>query len=157
MLMAAAIPLFQGEILSRRDNRQALRRLFQGYVADFGPEPGGQIIKTVVDILGGQRISVPGDGKRCGRRYHTQSYLAIMELWQECTFRFSAASGMAIMRKFIVELRGLRISFPDQADIYREERDNKIRLAYNGANKKELALTWGLTVSQVVNILRQEA
>lgn len=143
--------------MSRKDNRQALRRLFQGYVADFGPSAGGQIIETVVDILGGQRLSVPGDGKRRGMRYHAQSYLAIMELWQECTLRFGAASGMAIMRKFIVELRGLRISFPDQEGLYREERDNKIRLGYNGVNCKELAIRWGLTPSQIKKILRGES
>lgn len=148
--------MVQGGVLSRKDNREALRRLFQGYVDDFGPVAGGQIIETVVDILGGLRISVPADGRRRGMRHHAQSVLSIMELWQECTFRFGAASGMAIMRKFIVELRGLRVSFPDHEAIYRWERDGKIRVAHNGTNKKELALTWGLTVEMVKKILRED-
>jgi Mor family transcriptional regulator len=44
----------------RSDNREALDRLFHRLRADFGPASGQAIIKTIIEELGGLRVSIPG-------------------------------------------------------------------------------------------------
>jgi len=43
----------------RSDNREALDRLFHRLRTDFGSSSGQAIIKTIIEELGGLRISVP--------------------------------------------------------------------------------------------------
>lgn len=143
--------------MTRRDNREALQRLFQGYVHDYGPEEGQQIIRAIIDTLGRERITVPEDSRSLGVRYRCYSMRCISELWRVMSLRFGDSSGKAIMQKFVVELRGLRISFPDHRDIYREERNRKIRLAWTGSNTTELASLYDLRERQILRIVREEA
>lgn len=142
--------------MTRRDNRDALQRLFQGYVNDYGPEAGAEIIRAIVDIAGGERITVPDSSRALGVRYRSYSMRCIGELWRVMNIRFGDASGSVIMRKFITELKGLRISFPDHRDLYREERNRKIKLAWDGSNTGELAELWSLRERQILRIVREE-
>lgn len=135
----------------RRENRATLRRLFQAYVDDFGPEAGEQIIMTTINELGGMRMVIPTNSHHNGANIY-----AIRVLYARMCERFGDASGAVIMRKFLVELGGIRISFPDMEDLWREERNRKIRAAYNGSNHAELAIKWGMSVVHVRNIIRGE-
>lgn len=152
--MPSPMSIFQEAVLSRRDNRQALRRLFQGYINDYGQFAGEQIIRAIIDTLGGMRISVPANGDHRGMRYQADSVMLLFECWREMDMRFGEASGKAIMQKFVMELKGLRISIPDHDDIFREERNRRIRAKYNGSNHAELAINWGISIVHVRNIIR---
>jgi hypothetical protein len=142
---------------SRRENRESLRRLFQGYVNDFGAEDGGKIIRVIIDELGGVRVTVPMNGKvRLGFR-QSDSQEIIRSLFCRLCHEFGIASGKAIMRKFLLELKGVRISFPDLRDLAREERDNRIRSTFNGSNHYELACVWGISRVSVQRIVGNHA
>lgn len=67
---------------------------------------------------------------------------------------FGRASAIAIMRKFLIELKGMRLNFPTNKDIYREERNRKILSLYHGNNEKELAIMFGISVTQVYKIIK---
>ena len=69
---------------------------------------------------------------------------------------FGEASGTAIIRSFIAHCGGCRISVPDFDDLYRQERDRKIRTAFTGSNYNELAERWGISVRQVRYIIDGE-
>lgn len=134
-----------------KKSRQTLNRLFAGYHADYGAEEGGKIVKAIIDVLGGCRLTIPG--KMPSNPENAQALLALYGCLCE---RFEQASGEAIMRRFLMELRDLRISFPDHEDIYREERNLKIRQMFNGGNYKELSIMFDLDVSQVWRIVNEE-
>ena len=133
-----------------KKSRQALSRLFEGYCKDYGPEAGDKIIRCIIDVFGGCRITIPA--KPPSNPDNAQSLLALYAYLCDC---FGHASGGAIMRKFILELKGCRISFPDHADLYREERNAKMRNMFNGNNYKELAITFGIDQSQVWRIVNE--
>lgn len=133
----------------RRENRATLRRLFQAYVDDFGPEAGEQIITTIIDELGGLRMMIPTNSHHNGANLDT-----IRALHVRMCERFGDASGTVIMRKLLLDLGGLRISFPDMEDLWRSERNRKIRAKYNGSNHAELAINWGISIVHVRNIIR---
>ena len=64
------------------------------------------------------------------------------------------------MQKFILELGGLRISFPDLADLLadlqREERDRRIRLlADKGIGFIELGIRFSLSETQIRRIVNE--
>lgn len=133
-----------------KKSRQAVNRLFEGYFKDYGPEEGGKIVKAIIDVLGSSRLTIPE--KLPNNPDNTEALLALYACLCD---RFQQASGEAIMRKFIMELKGLRISFPDWDDIHREERNRKIRNAFKG-NYTELSLRFGLDVSQIWRIVNEE-
>ena len=138
------------EKTARRRNREAIMRLFQGFVADFGNELGEKIIKHIVDQAGGYRVLLPAPspdplphGCRCFRR-----------LWRSICGEFGRASGRAIMMKF-VELGRKRISFPDHEDMCRFERNRRIRDLYDGTNGHKLALRFRLCRTQIIRIINE--
>lgn len=130
--------------------REALNKLFEGYVKDFGSN-AENIIKTIIDVLGGCRLTIPAKFPN-----NPKNIDALLALYACFCDRFGEASGKEIMRKFIVELKGCRISFPDYDDFYREERDRKIRSMFNGSNYKELALMFDMSVSWIWRIVNEE-
>lgn len=131
-------------------SRQALIRLFQCYVNDYGNEAAVRIIRTIIDVLGGCRLTVPDQMPS-----NPDNAEALLALYACLCERFQQASADAIMRKFLIELKGLRISFPDYDDLYREDRDTKIRNMFNGKNYKELSIMFGLAVSTVWEIVNE--
>jgi hypothetical protein len=133
-----------------KKSRQTLNRLFEGYYKDYGPEDGEKIVRTVIDVLGGCRLTVPE--KMPSNPDNAEALLALYACLCE---RFQQASSEAIMRKFIMELKGSRISFPNWEDFYREERNQKIRAEFKG-NYTELSLRFGLDVSQIWRIVNEE-
>lgn len=133
-----------------KKSRQTLNRLFEGYYKDYGPDDGGRIVRAIIDVLGGCRLTIPGKMPS-----NTDNAEALLALYACLCERFQQASGEAIMRKFIIELKGSRISFPDYDDLSREVRNRKIRAAFKG-NYTELSLRFGLDVSQVWRIVNEE-
>lgn len=129
------------------ESRKLLRSVFQGYIQDFGEDAGMKIISTIIEVLGNCRICVP---VRLGSGDNSRE----LEILYDCLCeRFGNASGEAIMRRFILELKGHRISFPDHQDLWREERNRKIRAKFNGGNYQELAINFGMDVSMVWKIV----
>jgi Mor family transcriptional regulator len=59
-----------------------------------------------------------------------------------------------VVYAFIQECGSLRISVPDFNDIFRMQRDAKIRAAFNGGNHKELMARWGMSASQIRRIVK---
>lgn len=149
--------------IARRQNREALTRLFQGFVNDYGNAAGKKIIKHIVEHAGGIRIHIPG------RSHKLNQYATIdndplhgcsacfRNLWINICCEFGQASGRAIMNKIVVELGGRKIRFPDHETFYRSERNKKIRNLYDGANCGELALRFNLCMSQIKNIINGDA
>lgn len=134
-----------------KKSRQALHRLFEGYCRDYGVEDGGRINKAIIDVLGGCRLTIPE--KMPSNPENAEALLALYACLCE---RFQQASAEAIMRTFILELKGCRISFPDWEDFYREERNQKIRNMFTGGNYKELSIIFGLAVSTIWKIVNEE-
>lgn len=136
----------------RKENRDILQRLFQGYINDFGNADGWKIIKVIIFELGGIRLQVPRDITRKGE--------LIEAFYNHLCEDFGEASGTAIIKKFITDLGGLRISFPTFEELYRQERDEKIRARFNGrsygSNADQLAAQWGITGRCVRKIVRGE-
>ncbi len=124
-----------------------LNRLFDGYVKDYGTNDGEKIIKTVIDVLGGCRITIPDRLSN-----NSENITALLALYTCFCDRFGDASGKEIMRKFICDLKDCRISFPDHKDLYREERNRKIRSMFKG-NYTELALRFNMDVKQIWRIV----
>lgn len=81
---------------------------------------------------------------------------AINGLFRRVCAEFGEASGAAIVRTIVEELGGLRISVPDIHDLEREERDRRIRILFNGTNYSDLSERFGLSRSQVRNIIDGE-
>lgn len=55
------------------------------------------------------------------------------------------------------KLGGMRVTLPTLKDIYREERDQKIRNLFNGANHQELAIIFDLTVGRIRRIVNMNS
>ncbi len=51
---------------------------------------------------------------------------------------------------------GVRLTFPDLQDIYREDRNRRIRNEFTGANHEELAIKYRLKARWVRRILQVE-
>jgi Mor family transcriptional regulator len=132
-------------------SRQILNRLFEGYCKDYGPEDGAKIIKAIIDILGGCRLTVPEKLPS-----NPDNAEALLVLYAYLCELFGQSSGEAIMRKFLMELKNCRISFPDYEDLYREERNRKIKSMFNGSNYKELATRFNLAESWIWRIVNKE-
>ena len=132
-------------------SRVMLNRLFEGYYKDYGQVNGDKIIRTIIDVLGGCRITIPE--KLSGNKDNKEVILILYKCFCD---RFGKSSGLAIMRKFIMELKSCRISFPDYDDLYREERNRRIRDRFTGCNYKELSIMFGLDLSHVWRIVNEK-
>jgi len=132
-------------------SRQALNRLFEGYMKDYGEANGGRIIRAVITVLGGCRLTIPGSMPT-----NPENTEALLSLYNYLCELFQPASAEAIMRKFLLELKGCRISFPDYEDLYREERNRKIRSMFTGQNYKELACIFNLSPRRIWEIVNKE-
>jgi hypothetical protein len=128
-------------------SRKLLNRLFEGYYRDYGKEAGGLIVKAIIDVLGGCRLTVPE--RPCNSSNGREMWFLFNYLCEQ----FGDASGKEIMRAFILELKGQRVSFPSHQDLYREDRNRKIRSMFTGSNYKELSTLFDLDVSHVWRIV----
>ena len=126
--------------------RAALDRLFQGYFRDFGDD-AKEIAEIIVTCLGGYRMTIPE------RLSGSENSMALVGLFGCLCDRIGRSSAEAVMRKFIIELKGLRVSFPDYRDLYREERNRRIRARFTGDNYSELAILFGLNRSMIWRII----
>ena len=81
------------------------------------------------------------------------------EMFEQCLKRicheFGLESGRAIMRVFIEELGGFRITVPTIKDLEREETYRRIRAKFNGANINELAEQYGITPRHTRRIVNE--
>ncbi len=66
---------------------------------------------------------------------------------------FGLEMGLRIQRILIEELGGLRLTIPDIRELAKEERNERIRAAFTGANHEELALRFGCSVRHVRRIV----
>ena len=136
----------------RRLNREAFTRLFQGYIADFGNETAAKIIEHLALSAGRLRFYVPrnnGDPlfgcSPCFRK-----------LWVDTCETFGSESGRAIMQKILVEFGTQRVTFPSPEDLGRIDRNERIRCQYNGTNRRELGLRWGLHPTNITRIVKEQ-
>ncbi len=81
------------------------------------------------------------------------------EAIEQCVYRLATICGSAdpriILRILYEELGGMRLNIPTIKDLEIEERDRRIRLAFNGVNYHELAVRWGLSVRHVRRIVNK--
>lgn len=139
---------------ARRQNREAFIRLFQGFVDEYGPDAGEQIIEHLVrHEIGGERRWVPAPGPdplgRCGKNFS--------RLWRDTCSRFKRASGRAIMHRIMVELGGRRVYFPDYKDWSMWDRNWKIQAQlHRGDRPEEVADRWGLSPQWVRKCRKEE-
>jgi len=82
---------------------------------------------------------------------------ALDRLFHRLQSEFGPASARAITRAILEEMGGLRVSIPDLDELHREERDARIRAAFNGRNYEELAIRWNLSVRRVRYIIDRQA
>ncbi len=54
-----------------------------------------------------------------------------------------------VIKIILEELGGLRISIPTLKELYKKERNKRIREIFNGANHEELAIRFGLSLTHV--------
>ena len=154
----ATVQLMEGIPLTENHNdgcwnksRHALKRLFQGYINDYGNEAASRIIRTIIDVLGGCRFTIPES-----RPNNADNLNVLITLYSCLCDRFQRSSADAIMRKFLLELKGSRISFPDYDDLYREERNRRIRAMYPASKYKELAIRFDLSYHRIWEIINKE-
>ena len=147
------------KIDSRRRNREAVTRIFQGIVDDFGNTAGEKIIRHIVDQAGGIRMRVPSYDIKVnqflvihGDPLCTNS-TCFRRLWRSTCKEFGQASGHAIMQKIFVELGGQRVLMPDHKTLSKIERNRKVRYLYDGTNRGELALRFALSKNQIRKIV----
>lgn len=146
-------------LAGRRHNREAIGRLFQGYVDDFGSEAGKKIINVIVSVLGRVRLTIP----RSSHNGNPAISLPVVQNNQEILWslylrlseEFGEASGKKIIQKLLFELRDMRLTFPSFEDLAREERDRKIRAEFRG-NYSETALKWGMSPAAVRKVVMKE-
>lgn len=82
-----------------------------------------------------------------------RQYEVLQALYRRICCDFGQSVGEKIIKIIIEELGGLRIRIPDFEDLYRPERDRKIRNYFNGTNYKELAIMFGLSVVHIRRIV----
>jgi Mor transcription activator family len=147
-------------LAGRRHNREAIRRLFQGYVDNFDSEAGEKIINVIVDMLGRVRLTIPKSSHNGNPAISLPVVRSNQEiLWSlylRLSDEFGEASGKAIMQKLLFELRDMRLTFPNFEDLAREERNRKIRAEFRG-NYSETALRWGMSPAAVRKIVMDES
>ncbi len=147
---------------TRRQNRETFVRLFQGFVNEYGAVAGEKIIKHLVDNAGGLRLWIPGNDIPVnqsliihGDPLCTHS-ACFRRLWRSTCREFGQASGRAIMNKIVVEFGGRRVSFPDYEDIYKWERNEKMKNQFTGNNIDEIAARWGMSPLRALQIVTGE-
>jgi len=159
---------------TRRQNRETFVRLFQGFVNEYGEVVGKKIVKHIVDNAGGMRICIPEnnpklnqtrkwiDGKLCvidTVLYNDPLYgcsACFRMLWVSTCQEFKQSSGRAIMHKIIVELGGRRVYFPNYRDLYKWERNEKMKNQYTGGNIDEIAERWSMSRLRALQIVTGE-
>jgi hypothetical protein len=148
---------------TRRQNRETFVRLFQGFVNEYGEIAGKKIVKHIVDTTGGMRIWVPENNPKLNQHtvldndpLHGCSACFRM-LWISICHEFGPASGRAIMHKIIVERGGSRVYFPTYRDLYKWERNEKMRAQYSKCkNVEEIANRWNMSWQRAAQIVRGE-
>jgi Mor family transcriptional regulator len=61
------------------------------------------------------------------------------------------------MQMLFTFLGGLRMTIPDLEELYRRERNRRLRDEFHGANHEELALKYKISTQHVRNILKRSA
>lgn len=147
---ASVLPLNRKEFLlpSRRDNKETLARLFQGYVNDFGSAAGEKIIHTIIFELGGLRLTI--------KDHCSGNNEFISSLRTHLCDIFGEASGNAIMKKFLVELRGMRVSFPNFQTLHIQERNQRIKNLAGEMSITELSLRFSMSKSQIWRVINED-
>jgi Mor family transcriptional regulator len=62
----------------------------------------------------------------------------------------------AIIQVMVETVGGCRLTFPDLQDLYRQERNRRIRAEFTGANFEELAFRYRLKKRQIRRVIMLE-
>ena len=84
-------------------------------------------------------------------RYHADFFETFKEIREE----YGAGIATGVMQIIVMRHGNSRIYIPDPRDVYREERDRKIRSKFNGANLQELAILFRISISQARRIVQE--
>lgn len=86
--------------------------------------------------------------------YRGENREVIEELFSRLQAEFGSLSPRII--KIIVEVAGgTRMTFPDLKFLWRQERNRRIRIEFDGRNYEELGIKYGLKIRRVREILAQ--
>jgi Mor family transcriptional regulator len=85
----------------------------------------------------------------------TENHEALQALFERLCSDLGESSGKIIIKTIIQELGGLRVCFPDFEELYRDDRNRRIRNLFNGRNYNELAIMFGLHVRQIRRITKK--
>ena len=80
---------------------------------------------------------------------------AIQSFGSRMVAEYGRSTGEAIVRALHEEAGGMRIRVPALSDLVRQQRDDRIRKLFNGANHQELAIRFGLTDTHIRRILEK--
>lgn len=128
-----------------------IKELMQTYVDNFGNEAACKIMEVIVSEIGGLRLNVPAQSE-----VRRSANKGLARLYGELRRKFGTASGKCIMRIFIVELGGQRVSFPDIRSLYKAVRNERIMLlSERGYTDEQLGQLFSLSESHV-NAIRKE-
>lgn len=81
-------------------------------------------------------------------------YDSVAVLFHRLDRELCGAAAQAAKKMIIDECGGLRVYFPSNESIWREERNSKIRKLFTGSNYEELKLRFGMSKKQLKRILR---
>jgi Mor family transcriptional regulator len=80
---------------------------------------------------------------------------AIQAFGNRMVSEYGQATGEAIVRALYEEAGGMRLRVPTLSDLERQQRDDRIRILFNGRNHQELAARFGITDTHVRRILEK--
>ncbi|MGE0156724.1 MAG: Mor transcription activator family protein [Geobacter sp.] len=84
----------------------------------------------------------------------TENTEAIEQLFGRLQREFGNLAPL-IIKVMVDSIGGLRITFPDLQDLYRQERNRLIRNEFTGFNHEELAIKYRLKARQVRRIIQK--
>lgn len=79
------------------------------------------------------------------------------EVIEEAFKTLQGKYGPMIITDLVMLFGGLRLTFPDLQDLYRAERNRRIRNEFTGFNYEELAIKYRLKRLQVRRIITKQA
>lgn len=75
------------------------------------------------------------------------------QFFSRLCFEFGDQQARAVFQVLVEEVGGMRLTVPSLRDLERSERDRRIRKEFTGFNHQELALRFGLSVSQIRRVV----
>lgn len=82
-------------------------------------------------------------------RYHAEFF----ETFEEIRQAVGDITARRVLEIFSRRHGGQQMTIPDPQDLWREERDRQISNRFTGANHQELAILFGISVTQIRRIV----